>query len=61
MADTSTSEKMRYMKEFIRQFNEIEEAMEPFKQHRRELERSTRQTVGFQPKRCVLPSRHTVS
>ena len=37
MADTSTSEKMRYMKEFIRQFNEIEEAMEPFKQHRREL------------------------
>ena len=37
MADTSTNEKMRFMKEFIRQFNEIEEAMEPYKQHRREL------------------------
>ena len=37
MADTSTSEKMRYMKEFIRQFNEIEEAMEPYKEQKRDL------------------------
>ena len=35
MADTSTSEKMRYMKEYIRQFHEIEEAMEPLKAQRR--------------------------
>ena len=61
MADTSTSEKMRYMKEFIRQFNEIEEAMEPLSSIVVNSERSTRQTVGFQPKRCVLPSRLTVS
>ena len=37
MADTSTSEKMRYMKEYIRQFHEIEEAMEPLKAQRTEL------------------------
>ena len=37
MADTSTEEKKRYMKEFIRAFNDIEEAIEPYKQHRREL------------------------
>ena len=37
MADTSNSEKMRYMKEYIRQFHAIEEAMEPLKAQRTEL------------------------
>lgn len=37
MADTSASDKDKYIQAFIRSFNEIEEAIEPYKQHRREL------------------------
>ena len=44
-------EKTEKMIEYIRSLNTIEEAMEPYKEQKRELRRSSRKKAGLQPRR----------